>query len=106
MIKEAGFKSVGLGASRLSGYDTREGRRKIKSLLSEKDLRIDSVHALFPEGDQLFSLDEQQRLESVRQCMTAVDASAYLHGGAVAAHLASVPLYSWRILSWYCSESF
>ncbi len=93
MIKEAGFESVGLGPGSHSGYGTPEGRKKIKKLLAGNNLSIDSVHAPFPGGDELFSPDESRRLESVRQCMSAVDASEFLQGKAVALHLMPLSYY-------------
>ncbi len=87
MIRDAGFEVIALGPNKHSEYDSPEGRKKIKNLVTANNMQIDSVHAPFPEGDQLFSLDEAKRLESVRQCKLAVDASAYLDGGAVAIHL-------------------
>ena len=48
---------------------------------------IDSVHAPFPEGDQLFSLDEAKRLESIRQCKTDIDTAREMNGRIVVIHL-------------------
>jgi len=45
------------------------------------------VHAPFPEGDRLFSLDEAERSESIRQCEIALDAAAELDGRIVVIHL-------------------
>ena len=88
MIREAGFEAVGIGAKpRHSGYTTREGRTAIRKRLEENCLTVDSVHAPFPEGDRLFSLDEAERLESVRQCRIAMDAAAELDGRIVVIHL-------------------
>jgi sugar phosphate isomerase/epimerase len=88
LIRQAGFESVALGARpRHSGYDTAEGRATIRRLLTESDLTLDSVHAPFPEGDRLFSLDPDERRESVRQCQVAVDAAAELEGRIVVIHL-------------------
>jgi len=54
-------------------------------------LRIDSVHAPFPEGDRLCSLDETERLESLRQCQMALEAAQDLAVGIVVVHLNSSP---------------
>ncbi len=86
MIREAGFEVVSLGA-RDSGYTTREGRRSTASLLQQHGMTIESVHAPFPEGDRLFSPDEAERLESLRQCKLAIDAAAELDGKVVVIHL-------------------
>jgi len=50
-------------------------------------MTIDSVHAPFPEGDRLFSLDETERLESIRQCQIALDAAEELDNRIVVIHL-------------------
>lgn len=51
------------------------------------------MHAPFPGGDELFSLDEGRRLESVRQCMIAVEASEFLRGRSEAVHLMPLSYY-------------
>lgn len=86
MIQEAGFEVVSIGA-RDSGYPTAAGRSAIRELIAGNGLTIDSVHAPFPEGDRLFSLDESERLESLRQCQIALDAAAELEGRIVVIHL-------------------
>lgn len=89
MIRQAGFEAVSLGARpQHSNFHTAEGRSQIKKLVVENGLALDySVHAPFPEGDQLFSLEEPKRLESVRQCQIGVDAAADLNGRNVVLHL-------------------
>ena len=88
MLRDAGFDWASLGASpRHSDYGTAEGRTAIKKLLAANRIQVDSVHAPFPEGDRLFSLDEAERLESIRQCKLAVDAAADVGGGVVVVHL-------------------
>ena len=88
MIRDAGFEVVCLGARpQHSGYNTTVGRAAILKLLEEKGLTVDSIHAPFPEGDRLFSLDGAERVESIRQCQMALDAAAELDGGIVVIHL-------------------
>lgn len=88
MISEAGFEAVSLGARpEHSGYATATGRDGIRKLMQEHRLTIDSVHAPFPEGDRLFSLDPAERQESIRQCQVALDAAAELDGRIVVIHL-------------------
>ncbi len=88
MIREAGFEVVGIGASpQHSGYTTAAGRAAIGKLLEENGVTVDSVHAPFPEGDRLFSLDEAERSESLRQCQFALDTAAELDGRIVVIHL-------------------
>lgn len=88
MIRQAGFETVSLGArSQHSGYATAEGRAVIRKLIEKNGLTIDSVHAPFPEGDQLFSLDEAKRLESIRQCKIAIDTALDMNGRIVVIHL-------------------
>jgi sugar phosphate isomerase/epimerase len=88
MIKEAGFEAVSLGARpQHSGYDTAGGRSAIRKLIKENCLPVDSVHAPFPEGDRLFSLDESERLESIRQCKIAMNTASELDGRIVVIHL-------------------
>lgn len=88
MIKEAGFEAVSLGARpEHSGYATADGRNAIRNLIEKNGLTIDSVHAPFPEGDRLFSLNENERLESIRQCKVAIDAAMELDGKIIVVHL-------------------
>ncbi len=86
MIREAGFRGVALGARpEHSGYATAAGRAAIRRFAA--DMTIDSVHAPFPEGDCLFSLDESERRESVRRCESAIEAAAELAGPIAVIHL-------------------
>lgn len=86
MIREAGFSVVALGARpEHSGYATTAGRRTIRQLTD--GMTIDSIHAPFPEGDRLFSLDETERRESVCQCEVAVEAAEGLGSPIVVIHL-------------------
>jgi sugar phosphate isomerase/epimerase len=88
LIRQAGFEVVSIGARpEHSEYHTAAGRAKIKRLAAELGLGMDSVHAPFPEGDLLCSLDEGKRLESIRQCQTAIDAAQDLDAGNVVLHL-------------------
>ena len=88
MIRQAGFEVVSLAAKpKYSGYNTATGRTAIGKLIEKHGMTIDSVHAPFPEGDQMFSLDETKRLESIRQCKTAIDAAQELNGRIVVVHL-------------------
>lgn len=92
MIRDAGFEVVSMGARpEHSGYHTAEGRAAIKELTLDTGLEIDSVHAPFPEGDRLCSLDETQRVESVRQCQIAIDAAQDLGAGTIVVHLNTNP---------------
>lgn len=88
MIREAGFEVVALGARpEHSGYATADGRHDIRRLLRQNGMTIDSVHAPFPEGDRLFSLDRSEREESIRQCQVAIAAANALDGRIVVIHL-------------------
>lgn len=88
LIRDAGFEVVALGARpQHSDYTTATGRKAIRKLLDENGLAVDSVHAPFPEGDRLFSLDENERNESIRQCCLAMEAAAELNGRIVVVHL-------------------
>jgi len=88
LIRQAGFEAVSFGAwSQGHDYATPKGRSVIQALLADNSLTIDSIHAPFPEGDQLFSVDEAKRMESVRQCQMALDAAAELDGRIVVIHL-------------------
>ena len=88
MIREAGFEIVALGARpEHSGYATADGRDQIRRLLRQNGMTIDSVHAPFPEGDRLFSLDQSIRDESLRHCQVAIDAAEELAGRIVVIHL-------------------
>jgi len=88
MIRQAGFEVISLGARpQHSGYATAAGRSAIRKLIEGNGMTLDSVHAPFPEGDRLFSLDETECLESLRQCQIALDAAAELDGRIVVIHL-------------------
>lgn len=88
MIVEAGFQAIAIGARpEHSGYDTADGRRRIAALVDDCRVRVDSVHAPFPEGDRLCSLDEAERSESIRQCEVAIDAAEELGTDVVVIHL-------------------
>ena len=90
MIRQAGFEVVSLGARPThSGYDTAEGRKIIRKIIEQNGIQIDSVHAPFPEGDKLFSIDENERLESINQCKLAIDAALEIGGKIVVIHLIS-----------------
>ncbi len=92
LIAEAGFGVIALGARpEHSGYHTPEGRDGIRQLAHRHGLKIDSVHAPFPEGDRLCSLEESERLESVRQCQIAIEAARDLEVGIVVVHLNASP---------------
>lgn len=88
LLQEAGFDWVSLGASpKHSGHDTAAGRAALKTLVAAHGIRIDSVHAPFPEGDRLFSVDDAERLESVRLCKMAIDTALDVDGRVVVIHL-------------------
>lgn len=87
-IRQAGFDIVAVdGDPAYSGYNTPAGQAALQRLLARHALQADSVHAPFPEADSLFALDEERRLESVRQAKLAVDTAALLDAGVVALHL-------------------
>ena len=88
MIRAAGFEVVAIGAGPgRPGYTTAEGRDEIRRLFAQHGLAIDSLHAPFPSGDRLYSLDEDERTESVRLCIQALEAAAELDGRIVVIHL-------------------
>lgn len=88
MVREAGFEIVALGGRpQHSGYAAAAGRAAIRKLFDVHGMTVDSVHAPIPEGDRLFSLDEAERAESLRQCRVALDATEELNGRMVVIHL-------------------
>jgi sugar phosphate isomerase/epimerase len=88
LIRQAGFQAVSFGAwAQGSDSTTPRGRSVLQKLLANNNLTIDSIHAPFPQGDQLFSVDEVARVESVRQCQMALDAAVELDGRIVVIHL-------------------
>jgi sugar phosphate isomerase/epimerase len=88
MIRAAGFAVASIGARPAhSGYATAEGRAAIRKLFRDNGMTIESVHAPYPEGDRLFSLNEAERLESIRQCQLGIDAADDLDGRIVVIHL-------------------
>lgn len=88
LIGGAGFRVVALdGYPAWSGYGTAAGRRRIAGRLARRDLRVEAVHAPFPEGDRLFATDEAVRAASVRWCRLALETAAEFGAAAVAVHL-------------------
>ena len=89
MIRNAGFEAVSLGASpEYSDYRTAEGIAAIQKLLVDNGMTLDSIHAPWAgDGPLLFSLDEIQRFESIRQCQLAIDAAEKLGSRIVVIHL-------------------
>lgn len=88
LIREAGFRNIALGGNlEHSRYDIPAGRNEAKQLITAAGIEIDAVHAPFPEGDRLFDLDEEKRLDSVEKCNRAVDAAKFLDAGVVVMHL-------------------
>jgi len=86
MIRQAGFEVVSLGGvAEHSGYPTAEGRARIRKLMEENGLEMDSVHSPIA-GWPLFSLDEAKRRGAVRQCKMAIDAAFDLGVGIVVIH--------------------
>ena len=89
MIREAGFDVVSLGPNPgYSGYVTTPGRAALRNLLLKHGMALDSIHAPWSgDGPLLFSLDENQRREGMRQCEMAMDAAADLDGKILVIHL-------------------
>ena len=89
MIRNAGFEVVSLGACpEYSDYRTAEGIAAIRKLLVKNGMTLDSIHAPWAgDGPLLFSLDEAQRFEAIRQCQIAIDAAAKLDSSIVVIHL-------------------
>jgi sugar phosphate isomerase/epimerase len=88
LIRAAGFELTSLGGkAELAGFDTAANLKKLSALLNSLGLTVDSVHAPYPEGDRLFSEDEQERQESLRQCRLALDAAAEIDGKVAVIHL-------------------
>ncbi len=88
LIADAGFTVTALGGVvKHSRFDTKTGRANIQKLLQNHNLTLNSVHSPLPHGALLFSPDEVERLEAVRQCKFAVDAADELNGRIVVLHL-------------------
>lgn len=88
LIHAAGFRQISLGGKPdLSGYANPEDLKELEAMLEKLELRIDSLHAPFPEGDQLFSLEEDARQASLRLCRLSIEAASRLDGRAVVLHL-------------------
>lgn len=86
MIRQAGFEVIALGAeAEHSGYVTADGRIRIRELIEENGLEIDSVHSPIA-GWPLFSLDETERQKAVCQCKMAIDAAFDLGVGIMVIH--------------------
>jgi len=84
LIENAGFKVVALDSR---CYTSAEARKEVVKLLGQKKLSLDSVHAPFPGGDNLFSLEEEKRQDSLGQCQLAIDVAAETDGKIVVVHL-------------------
>lgn len=87
MIRDVGFETVSIAYPEYCHFDTPQGLKAIEQLLQKHDLMADWIHAPFPQGDQLFSLDESIRQKSIRQCKNALDAANALGVRAIAVHL-------------------
>ncbi|MCK4590411.1 MAG: sugar phosphate isomerase/epimerase, partial [Candidatus Latescibacteria bacterium] len=86
MIRQAGFEVIALGGTaEHSGYPTAEGRVRIRKLIEENGLEIDSVHSPIA-GWPLFSLDETECQKAVCQCKMAIDAAFDLGVGIMVIH--------------------
>lgn len=88
MIRNAGFSITALGGC-LShmDYTIKENLNIISTLLRNYDLRVDSVHAPFPEADYLFSLDKEEREKSIQHCKFACDAANAVESSIVVLHI-------------------
>ena len=88
MIRDAGFEVVCVLPEAEDSSDAAAAKRAtMLELLEDNGMTVDSVHAPFPEGDRLFSLDEAERAESIRQCEAALDTAVELDGRIVVIHL-------------------
>ena len=88
LIREAGFEKVSLGALlKDSNCYVKEGRESVNKILKQNNIKLDCVHAPFPEADNLFSLDEEKRQASIRECKVGIDAAVDLNGRVVVVHL-------------------
>ncbi|MFH1023874.1 MAG: sugar phosphate isomerase/epimerase family protein [Planctomycetota bacterium] len=88
MIRDAGFAVVSLRPkARLPDGVAAAETAAMGRLIRDNGLAVDSVHAPYPEGDRLFSRDEAERLESVRQCRFAIETAADLGGRVTVIHL-------------------
>jgi sugar phosphate isomerase/epimerase len=85
MIAQAGFSATTLGAGNIphSGYDTEDGRKRVRELAARYGLRIDSVHA--PFGAQCDISDgpanDERRASSVER-RTTDDGQRTTHDGS------------------------
>jgi len=89
MIKKAGFDIIALDGNLSSpvSYASPEGLKIIQKAIRQSGLSVDSVHAPFPEGDRLFSINENERMESFAKCRLAIKAASELDGKIVVIHL-------------------
>ena len=87
LVRDAGFEVIALaGNLENSPYLTEEQRDLTRKLTTQYGMAIDSIHAPFRKSDQLYSLDDAERQESIRYCKIALDAAAELDGKVVVIH--------------------
>lgn len=119
LIAEAGFRAITIGGDVAhSGYDTQEGRERIRRVVTEYGLNVDSVHAPFGKDCDISTPDERQetpapesspatsppaalapvriryrpspaRLQAVSKLKTAIDAALALDSQIVVIHSAA-----------------
>ena len=86
-IAAAGFTHVSLSHEPgHSGYQTADGRARLRSLLDETGLRLNYIHAPLNGWFDLASLDEQTRRVTIEATKLSLNACAELAGNAVVAH--------------------
>ncbi len=77
MISGAGFETIALSSSKeYSEYPKASGRDRIRIVIEENGLEIDSIHA--PYQLDISSLDESERKKAVRECEICIDAASEL----------------------------
>lgn len=86
-IAAAGFSHVSLSHDPAhSGYQTADGRARLRGLLDETGLKLNYIHAPLAGWIDLASLDEQTRRASIEATKLSVKGCAELGGSAVVAH--------------------
>jgi sugar phosphate isomerase/epimerase len=90
-IAAAGFTHVSLSHDPAhSGYQTADGRARLRELLAETELTLNYIHAPLNGWFDLASLDEQTRRATIEATKLSIKACAELGGAAVVTHVSGM----------------
>lgn len=90
-IAAAGFTHVSLSHDPAhAGYQTADGRARLRELLDETELKLNYIHAPLNGWFDLASLDEQTRRATIEATKLSIKACSELNGAAVVTHVSGM----------------